>query len=77
MAQHGLTHDPFADAAAHFPFGDAAAWGLPVALSMNKARYFGWTGFVDTMQSLHAAYAEMNALGMLPPMVVAEAEPLV
>jgi len=46
-AAHGLTHDPFADPDAHFPFGDAAAWGLNLELSGNKGRYFGWTGFVE------------------------------
>lgn len=42
--EHALTHDPFADVEAHWPFADAAAWALNMELSGNKARYFGWTG---------------------------------
>lgn len=77
MQKHKLTHNPFDDVEAHFVFGDAAAWGLAMQLSMNKARYFGWTGHVDTLESLHLAYGELNKIGMLPPLVVAEAGPLI
>ena len=77
MTNHGVTHDPFEDVEAHFAFGDAAAWGLAMQLSMNKARYFGWTGHVDTLESLFLAYGELNRIGMLPPLVVERAEPLV
>jgi hypothetical protein len=38
MKKEGLTHDPFEDVEAHFTFGDAAAWGLALALGTNKAR---------------------------------------
>ena len=38
--------------------------------------YFGWTGHVDTLESLHKAYSEMSKIGMLPP-PVAEARPLI
>lgn len=75
MAQHNLTHNPFEDVEAHFTFGDAAAWGLAMALSMNKARYFGFSGFVDTTESVYKAYDEMNKLSMLPPMVVKDPRP--
>lgn len=75
MAQHKLTHDPFEDVEAHFTFGDAAAWGLLLALSTNKARYFGFSGFVDTTESIYKAYDEMSKLGMLPPMVVKDPRP--
>lgn len=77
MAKHGLNHDPFEDIEGHFVFGDAAAWGLAMALSMNKARRLGWTGFVDTRESLFKAYGELGRLGMLPPLIVDRAEPLV
>ncbi|KAK4987757.1 hypothetical protein LTR50_004410 [Elasticomyces elasticus] len=77
MKKHNLTHNPFEDVEAHFTFGDAAAWGLALALSMNKARYFGWTGYVDTLESLFKSYDELNKLGMLPPMVVEGARPLI
>lgn len=38
MKKHNLTDDPFEDIEAHWPFGDAAAFGLAMSLSMNKAR---------------------------------------
>ncbi|KAK3672160.1 hypothetical protein LTR78_007913 [Recurvomyces mirabilis] len=75
-AKHNLTHNPFEDIQAHFEFGDFAAWGPAFALSMNKARYMGWTGHVDTLESLHMAYTELNKLGMLPP-PVEKARPLI
>lgn len=75
MAKHNLTHDPFEDVEAHFTFGDAAVWVLAMALSMNKARYFGFCGFVDTTESIYTAYDEMHKLGMLPPMVVRDPRP--
>ncbi|KAK3073096.1 hypothetical protein LTR53_005624 [Teratosphaeriaceae sp. CCFEE 6253] len=76
MEKHGVTHNPFDDIEAHFTFGDFAAWGPAFALSMNKARYFGWTGHVDTLESLHLAYTELSKIGMLPP-PVADARPLI
>ncbi|KAI7711298.1 hypothetical protein KC353_g9089 [Hortaea werneckii] len=76
MQKHNLTHNPFEDIESHFSFGDAAAIGAPNILSMNKARCFGWTGHVDTLESLHKAYSELHRVGMLPPMV-ADARPLI
>ncbi|KAK3111330.1 hypothetical protein LTR53_013533 [Teratosphaeriaceae sp. CCFEE 6253] len=76
MEKYGVTHNPFDDIEAHFTFGDFAAWGPAFALSMNKARYFGWTGHVDTLESLHLAYTELSKIGMLPP-PVADARPLI
>ena len=75
MAKHNLTDNPFEDIEGHFPYGDAAAFGLCLALSLNKVRYFGFSGFVDTTESLFSAYGEMYKLGMLPPMVVESARP--
>ena len=77
MAKHKLTDDPFDDVEANFVFADAEAWGLSLALTTNKAKYFGFTGFVDTIESTYKAYAEMNKLGMLPPMVVDDPRPLI
>lgn len=70
-----LTNDPFTDIEANFAFGDGA---LPsgMTLSMNKARRLGWTGFVDTRESLFEMYSEMVQLGMLPPMKVDRAKAL-
>ncbi|POS68563.1 NAD dependent epimerase/dehydratase [Diaporthe helianthi] len=43
---------------------------------LNKARRYGWTGFVDTMESIFEMYQEMGKLGALPPMQVKSARPL-
>lgn len=77
MSKHGLTQDPFEDIDAHFTYGDAAAWGLAMQLSMNKAKYFGFTGHVDTLESLFWAYGELNKLKMLPPLKVERANALI
>ncbi|KAK0770926.1 hypothetical protein LTR59_016306, partial [Friedmanniomyces endolithicus] len=76
MEKHKVTHNPFDDIEAHFTFGDFAAWGPAFALSMNKARCFGWTGHVDTLESLYLAYSELSKIGMLPP-PVADAKPMI
>lgn len=70
-----IKHDPFQDPEAHFPCADAA-W-LTMMLSTNKARRLGWTGFVDTVESVFEMYHEMVSLGMLPPMKVDSAKPLI
>ena len=77
MAASGgqLTQDPFTDVEANFAFGDATLLVAP-SLSMNKARRLGWTGFVDTRESIFEMYSEMARLGMLPPIKVPEAKPL-
>lgn len=46
-------------------------------LSMNKARRFGFCGFVDTLESIFDMFQEMGKLGMLPPMQVDAARALV
>lgn len=70
-----ITHNPFQDPVAHFSFADAA-W-LPMVLCTNKARRLGWTGFVDTMESVFEMYHDMVGLGMLPPMNVESPKPLI
>ena len=78
MAKHQLADDPFdGNVEENFTYGDAAAWALSVMLSTNKARRFGWTGHVDTLESLFLAYGELNRIGMLPPLVVDRANPLI
>ncbi|KAK5168807.1 uncharacterized protein LTR77_006116 [Saxophila tyrrhenica] len=69
MQKHNLTDDPFEGDLEGWQFADAAAWAMSFALSMNKAMNFGWTGHVDTLESLHLAYSEFSKIGMLPPMV--------
>ena len=76
MQKHNLTDDPFEGDLEAWQFADAAAWALSLALSMNKALNFGWTGHVDTLESLHLAYSELNKIGMLPPLV-GESRPLI
>lgn len=76
MQKHGLTDDPFEGDLEAWQFADAAAWALSLCLSMNKARYYGWTGHCDTLESLYLAYSELNKIGMLPPLV-GECRPLI
>lgn len=52
---------------AYLPFG---------TLSMNKARRFGFTGFVDSLESIFESYREMETFGQLPPLKVDAARPL-
>ncbi|GIZ48325.1 hypothetical protein CKM354_001139100 [Cercospora kikuchii] len=77
MQKHNVTHNPFEDVKAHFECGEMVVWSIAGFLSMNKARYFGWTGHVDTLESLFMAYSELNKIGMLPPPVVDKANPLI
>ena len=53
---------------AYLPFGTA---------SMNKTKRYGFSGFVDTLESVFEMFQEMVKLGSLPPMVVDAAQPLV
>lgn len=71
-----LSHNPFDDPEANFSFGDAAFRKIS-SLSMNKARLFGWTGFVDTIEALFEMYSEMGELGILPRLKVDSPRPLV
>ncbi|EQB55610.1 NAD dependent epimerase/dehydratase [Colletotrichum gloeosporioides Cg-14] len=69
-----ITHDPFKDPDTFF-MGDFAYLRFG-SVSLNKARRFGWTGFLDTMESIFESYQEMEKLGMLPSMQVDAAQPL-
>lgn len=77
MKQSGgrLTHNPFDDVEANFTFADYAF--MPIMLNANKARRLGWTGFVDTVESVFEMYREMEVLGMVPAMKVKEPQPLI
>ncbi|KAH6695610.1 hypothetical protein F5X68DRAFT_198644 [Plectosphaerella plurivora] len=46
-------------------------------VSMSKARRYGFSGFVDTLESVFEEYREMESFGLLPPMKVDAARPLV
>lgn len=76
MQKHGLKWDPFDDPTANFEIGDVVSWAMAGQLSMNKARYFGFAGHVDTLESMHATCAEFHQLGMLPPLQT-DAKPLI
>lgn len=64
----GDFQDVFMGDFAFSPFG---------TLSMNKAKRFGWNGFVDTIEAIFEMFQEMVQLGLLPPMKVDAARPLV
>ncbi|KAH7110540.1 hypothetical protein B0J11DRAFT_498981 [Dendryphion nanum] len=64
----GDFQDVFMGDFAFLPFG---------TLSMNKVRRFGFCGFVDTLESIFEMFQEMGTLGVLPPMQVDAARPLV
>ncbi|KAF2166866.1 hypothetical protein M409DRAFT_66415 [Zasmidium cellare ATCC 36951] len=71
-----LTFNPFDDPEENFQMGDAVL--IPMAtLNMNKARRMGWTGYVDTIESIFEMYRENARLGLLPEMVVDEPRPLI
>lgn len=71
-----LTSNPFDDPETNFSFGDQAFRKVP-SMNMNKARRLGWTGFVDTIESLFEIYSEMGDLGMLPRLKADKPNPLV
>ncbi|KAL0929869.1 nad dependent epimerase dehydratase family protein [Colletotrichum truncatum] len=65
------------------PFDDIESFSLMKwayhrfgSVCLNKARRFGWTGFVDTMESIFEMYQEMGQFGALPTMQVESARPL-
>ncbi|KAI0600488.1 hypothetical protein F4775DRAFT_67138 [Biscogniauxia sp. FL1348] len=47
------------------------------SLAQGKPRMFGFSGYIDTIESIFETYKEMEALGMLPPMVAEKARPLI
>lgn len=71
-----VTSNPFENPEENFSWGDGVF--IPMAtLNMNKARRMGWTGYVDTIESIFEMYRENSKLGLLPDMVVDEPKPLV
>jgi hypothetical protein len=71
-----LTKDMFDDKLQDVFLGDFAFMPIGV-LSLNKVRRFGFCGFVDTLESVFEMYTEMETLGLLPPMKVDSAQPLI
>jgi hypothetical protein len=72
-----ITANPFEDPQENFQMADAAVGSNLGCLCMNKARRLGWTGFVDTRESIFQMYDEMAKLGLLPEMEVKEPKPMV
>lgn len=71
-----VASNPFEDPEENFQMGDGCL--IPHAtLNMNKARRLGWTGYVDTIESIFEMYAENAKLGLLPNMVVSEPRPMI
>jgi hypothetical protein len=71
-----VTSNPFEDPEENFQWGDGVFISM-ATLNMNKARRMGWTGYVDTIESIFEMYKENFNLGLVPDMVVDEPKPLV
>lgn len=76
IADSDVTANPFADGTAGQMMGDFAYIRFGT-LSMNKARLYGFSGFVDTCESIFESFVDMERLGLLPPMSVSTARALV
>jgi hypothetical protein len=71
-----VTSNPFEDPQENFQMADAIL--LKIAqLNMNKARRMGWTGYVDTIESIFEMFQENARLGLVPGMVVDQPNPMV
>ncbi|KAF1943211.1 hypothetical protein EJ02DRAFT_511085 [Clathrospora elynae] len=64
----GNSQDVFMGNFSFLPFG---------TFSTNKTRRFGFCGCVDTLESIFEMYQQIEKLGMLPPMKVDAARPLI
>lgn len=70
--RHGLVLDPFGDAyrARVFSFSDSALISdAPMAISMRKAREFGFFGTVDSYRSIFETMGELGRLKLIVPPV--------
>ena len=71
-----LTKNPWDRDLQDFGMGDFAY--LPSSsLSISKVRRFGFCGFVDTLESIFETFQEFEEMGLLPPMKVDAARPLI
>ncbi|MCJ1333741.1 hypothetical protein MMC10_010441 [Thelotrema lepadinum] len=73
-----VIYNPFEDENVEeiFSLADFMMMAFPT-VSMNKARIFGWTGFVDTLEGACEAISDMATMGMLSPLQVASAHPMI
>ena len=69
-----LTENPCDGILKDFFMGDFAYMPFE-AVSMNKARQYGFCEFVDILESIFEMFKEMANLGTLPPMKVDAAQP--
>ncbi|KAF9693149.1 hypothetical protein EKO04_008784 [Ascochyta lentis] len=71
-----LTENPWDGDLKDFFMGDFAylAFGTP---SMNKAKRYGFSGFLDTLESIFEMFQEMERLGTVPQMKADAAQPQV
>lgn len=76
IADSDVMANPFADGTAGQMMGDFAYLRFGT-LSMNKARLYGFSGFVDSCESIFESFVDMERLGLLPPMSVSTAMALV
>ena len=71
LTQNQLESDPSKMAVGEFGY---LRFGT---LSINKARRFGFTGYVDTLESVFEMYRESAEMGTLPRMKVDAARPMI
>ena len=67
-AEHGLNGDgELKDVDRVFGFLDGTlVRNMPLVLSMNKSKKLGWSGFVDSEESLLEVFEELSELKMVP-----------
>ncbi|KEF62519.1 uncharacterized protein A1O9_00492 [Exophiala aquamarina CBS 119918] len=66
--EHRLTTNPLRDPKSTFAFLQFAlelTWSWQT--SMNKARKFGWHGYVDSIESMRAVFEKFAEMKMIPP----------
>jgi hypothetical protein len=63
--KHGLQKDAFEKATWDF-LGFVLGRKYDLVISMSKARKAGWTGYVDTWESLEGTFEELREAKILP-----------
>jgi hypothetical protein len=73
-----LDYDPFAseDEIANIFLGDFSYLRFGI-LGQDKVRRYGFTGYVDSLETVHEMYKECAKMGMLPEMKAKQAKPLI
>lgn len=70
VLKHGLASGKLQDMDIDriFAFTDGSLLGNSIDLTMNKARKFGWHGFVDSNDAIKEVLCEFGDLKMIPPL---------